>query len=225
MSRILIVDDDSRIREVLRFALTQAGHTVIEASDGKLALEQLAQAPAELVVLDIMMPELDGLDVCRKLRQTSSVPILFLSSRDEELDRVLGLELGADDYLTKPFSPRELVARVKALLRRAQPAVATPLKPTLSHNELRLDPERHSCHVGAKALDLTAAEFALVAVLLKSPGRVFERAELIRLAFGEDYVITERTIDSHVRKIRAKLKDAGSDALETVYGVGYRLKE
>jgi two-component system, OmpR family, response regulator len=224
VANILIVDDDRHIREVVRFALEQAGHTVTEAQDGRVALDLFAAKPPELVILDILMPELDGVEVVKRLRRESNVPILFLSSRDDEIDRVLGLELGADDYVTKPFSPRELVARVKAVLRRAAPT-SGPARGTLSHGDLTLDLDRHSCTWAARALTLTVAEFDVLTALARSPGRVFSRQEIIEAAFGDDYVITERTIDSHVRRIRKKLKDAGGDPVETVYGVGYRLRE
>jgi two-component system, OmpR family, response regulator len=227
MSEILVVDDDGHIREVLRFALERAGHRVREASDGRAALQAANQRMPDLIVLDIVMPEADGLATCRELRKHSRVPIIFLSSRDEELDRVLGLELGGDDYISKPFSPRELVARVSAVLRRLQPQAATTAQPDaqLESGGLRLDLVRHRCHVAERELILTVTEFELLRVLLSAPGRVFERAQLIEQAYGDDHHVTERTVDSHVRRLRKKLADAGADPIETVYGIGYRLRE
>lgn len=227
MARVLVVDDDGHIREVVRFALESAGHEVIEAADGRQALERFDGAAVDCVVLDIVMPGEDGLTVCRTLRARSEVPILFLTSRDDEIDRVLGLELGGDDYVVKPFSPRELVARVKAVLRRvaraAAPAADAPA--LLRHGPLELDPERHRCRWADTELELTATEFALVAALLRRPGRVYSRDELVDRAWGYDHHITDRTVDSHVRRIRRKLADAGGDPIETVYGVGYRLRD
>ena len=224
MSEILVVDDDGHIREVLRFALERAGHRVREAADGRAALQAFSQRAPDLIVLDIVMPEADGLTTCRELRKHSRVPIIFLSSRDDELDRVLGLELGGDDYISKPFSPRELVARVAAVLRRLQPEAA-PADGEIACGGLRLDLVRHRCHVAERELVLTVTEFELLRVLLSAPGRVFERAQLISQAYGDDHHVTERTVDSHVRRLRKKLSDAGVDPIETVYGLGYRLRE
>ncbi len=224
MARILVVDDDGHIREVVRFALEKAGHTVIEAADGRAGLEAFeAQAP-EVVVLDIIMPEEDGLEVCRKIRAQSQVPILFLSSRDEELDRVLGLELGADDYVTKPFSPRELVARVKAILRRVAATEAPSTEEVLSHGPLRIDPQRHRCSWGGSEITLTVTEFNLLWALLTQPGRVFTRDNLVDRAWGHGHHLSDRTVDSHIRRIRRKFADLGADPVETVFGLGYRLR-
>jgi len=177
-------------------------------------------------VLDIVMPEADGLDVCRSIRQQSRVPILFLSSRDDELDRVLGLELGGDDYVTKPFSPRELVARVKAMLRRAAPQpAASAADATLRAGALALDPVRYRCSWAEHEVVLSATEFMLLHALLTTPQRVFTRADLVERAYGHGHHITERTIDSHIRRIRKKFGAVGADPVETVYGVGYRIRE
>jgi two-component system OmpR family response regulator len=223
MAQVLVVDDDSHIRQVVRYALERAGHTVEEAKDGTEALACVARSQPDLIVLDIVMPEDDGLSVCRRIRQTSRLPIIFLSSRDEELDRVLGLELGADDYLTKPFSPRELVARVSAVLRRAMPQAEKGR--LFRHGRLTLDEGRHVCAVDGQELTLTVMEFALLAALLADKGRVFERGQLVERAYGKDHYLSERTVDSHIRRLRKKLADVGLDPIETVYGVGYRLKE
>jgi two-component system OmpR family response regulator len=228
MAEILVVDDDGHIREVVRFALGRAGHSVREAEHGRAALRAVAEREPDLVVLDIVMPEEDGLATCREIRKTSRVPIIFLSSRDDEIDRVLGLELGGDDYVSKPFSPRELVARVAAVLRRtAAPVVPAPAseESTLRCGGLRLDLARHRCDLGGRELVLTVTEFELLRALLSAPGRVFERRQLIERAYDGDHHVTERTVDSHVRRLRKKLADAGADPIETVYGVGYRLRE
>jgi len=227
---ILVVDDDNNIREVLRFALGKAGYTVVEAEDGAAALTLFAKQAPDLLILDVMMPELDGTEVCRAIRKSSRVPIIFLSSRDEDMDRIIGLELGGDDYVTKPFSPRELVERVKALLRRLEPLDATPgapkaeLKPVQTHGRLRVDPNLFQVTWDGKEVTLTATEFALVAALLGYPGKVYSRQELMDRAIGDDVVVTDRTIDSHVRRIRRKFESVGADPIDTVHGVGYRLK-
>ncbi|HYD49298.1 MAG TPA: response regulator transcription factor [Terriglobales bacterium] len=225
MAKILVVDDDGHIREVVRFALERAGHQPIEAADGSAALIAFDRDHPDLVVLDIVMPEMDGIDVCRKLREKSEVPILFLSSRDDELDRVLGLEIGADDYVIKPFSPRELMARIKALLRRSgRRSDNDEEEPILERGPLRLDPNRHRCYLDGGEVVLTASEFELVKALMGSAGKVYSRGELVERAWGFDHHITERTIDSHIRRVRRKFADHGGDPIETVYGIGYRLR-
>jgi len=223
MAVVLVADDDGHIREVVRFALEKAGHRIIEASDGADALRRLAEERVDVAVLDIIMPELDGIEVCRKLREKSSIPVLFLSSRDDELDRVLGLEIGADDYVTKPFSPRELAARVKALLRRATPA-AEPSETPLRRGDLVVDLERYRCFFRDAEIVLTVTEFALLRCLMGQPGKVYSRGELVDRAYGLGHAITDRTIDSHIRRIRRKLAETGADLIETVHGVGYRLR-
>ena len=224
-AHILVVDDDGHIREVMRFALEKAGYHVTEAPNGTRAFELIERDTFDLVVLDIVMPEDDGLTVCRKIRAHSRLPIIFVSSRDDELDRVLGLELGADDYLTKPFSPRELAARVAAVLRRTLPGPppAVPAPPIV-RGAVQLDVVRHTCHVGGRELSLTVTEFELLRALLQSPGRVLSRTQLVELAYGAGHYISDRTVDSHVRRLRAKLGEAAG-MVETVYGVGYRLSE
>jgi two-component system OmpR family response regulator len=233
MAEILIVDDDQHIREVVRFALHKAGHDVREAADGDAALRAVAEREPDLIVLDIVMPEQDGLSTCRAIRARSRLPIIFLSSRDEELDRVLGLELGGDDYISKPFSPRELVARVGAVLRRAAGTAVAPAAPgepedaatQLAHGALRMDLARHRCEQAGRELTLTVTEFGLLRALLSAPGRVLSRAQMVERAYGDGHYISDRTVDSHIRRLRKKLADAGADPIETVYGVGYRLRE
>lgn len=220
MARILLVDDDAHLREVVRYALSLAGHDVREASDGAMALEIFEREPPELIVLDVMMPELDGLEVCRRVRARSQVPILFLSSRGEEVDKILGLELGGDDYMTKPFSPRELATRVKVLLRRVQPAA--PPAGGVEAAGVRLDSEQWRCWVGNREVALTVTEFRLLEVLVRRPGRVYPRAELVELAYPGPHHVSDRTVDSHVRRIRSKLREHGLDPIETVHGLGFR---
>jgi two-component system, OmpR family, response regulator len=222
-SPILVVDDDPHIRDVICFALGKAGYATAVARDGAEALVRAAAERPRLIVLDVGLPEMDGLAVCRELRKTSEVPILFLSARDEEIDRVLGLEIGGDDYVTKPFSPRELVARVGIILRRsAGPAV--PPAAALSHGGLTLDPARHAAAFAGQPLAPTAIEFAILKALMARPGLVLSRDQLMEAAYGGRVHVSDRTIDSHVRNIRAKLAAAGcADAVETVHGVGFRL--
>jgi len=222
---ILIVDDEPHIREIVGFALRQAGYETLEAEDGQQALLAEQSHKPDLIILDIMMPHMDGSEVCRRLRQHSRVPIIFLSSRDDEIDRVLGLELGGDDYVTKPFSPRELVARVKAVLRRLQPAEEkTSVTPEpLCHGKLRLDEQRFEVFWDNVSIVLTATEFRLLHTLMQQPGRVFSREQLMHSAYEENIIVTDRTIDSHVRRLRAKFKALDAGVIETVHGVGYRL--
>jgi len=222
---ILIVDDDPHIRQLLAFAFAKAGLATREAQDGESALAAVAADPPDLVVLDINMPRLNGLDVCRRLRAQGDLPILFLSSRDDEIDRVLGIELGADDYVVKPFSPREVVARVQAILRRAG-AARPPTQPDagLCRGNLRLDPESWSAWWGETEAPLTVTEFAILRTLAAAPTKVFTRDAIIERLHGPGFAITDRTIDSHIRNLRAKFAGLGGhDVVETRPGVGYRL--
>ncbi len=227
-STILVVDDDPHLREVVCFALEQAGFRVEQADNGRAGLELVRRSVPVLIVLDIMMPEMDGLEMCREVRRAHEVPIVFLSSRDDEVDRILGLELGGDDYLTKPFSPRELVARIKAVLRRARPSKSTPPEPTpksaqmLQRGPLRMDVEQWRAYWNGHEVVLTVTEFNLLATLLRAPGKVFTRDELMTRVY-EDVVVSDRTIDSHVRRVRQKFTAAGGEVIETVHGLGYRL--
>ena len=230
MSRVLIVDDDPAIREVVRIALSQAGFATAEAADGAAALAQIGVgalgAGPDLVILDVMLPEMDGTDVCRAVRRHSTMPILFLSSRDSEVDRVVGLEIGGDDYLTKPFSPRELVARVRALLRRTTPPQVPTDAPTpgaLSHGRLRLDTETLRVTWDGRDVPLTATELGVLRTLMARPGRVFSRDELMDRAYASERVVSDRTIDSHVRRVRAKFATVGAAPIETLAAFGYRL--
>lgn len=224
---VLIVDDEARIRDVVSYALQKEGYRVTAADNGRAALESVEQGGFDLVVLDVMLPEIDGLEVCRRVRARSRVPILFLSARSEEIDRVLGLELGGDDYLIKPFSPRELVARVRAIFRRTEGAEPAPAErpAVLRHRGIELDPERHEVRCGGRAVPLTPTEFGVLGALLERPGVVLSRAQLMQRAYRYDNLITERTIDTHVRRIRAKFREAGVDPIATVHGVGYKVAE
>ena len=223
--RILIVDDDLHIREVIRVALKKAGMTLFEARDGKEALTRFAGDRPDLIVLDIGMPEFDGLDVCREIRKSSDVPILFLSARDDEIDRVLGLEIGGDDYVTKPFSPRELVARVNVILRRATSRGSDKNSSTpLAQGGLSVDPEQHVAAFAGTPLRLTAIEFGILRAFLARPAAVFSREQIMAAAYHLNIQVSDRTIDSHIRNIRAKLAAVNCDnVIETIHGVGFKL--
>ena len=229
MTTVLVVDDDPHIREVICFALKKEGLQTEQAGDGRQALERFAERRPDLIILDIMMPELDGTEVCRQLRRESATPIIFLSSKDDEIDRILGLELGGDDYVTKPFSPRELVARVKAVLRRtleATPADGTEPEPQpLLHGRLRLEPDSFKTFWGQTEVVLTVTEFGILRTLLQRRGKVTTRDGLMDGAYGLHKVVSDRTIDSHVRRVRAKLAAAGAEGevIVTVHGLGYQL--
>lgn len=227
MATILIADDDGHIREVVHYALEKAGFEVLEAADGEAALNLIANRSIDLAILDIVMPKKDGIEVCRQVTAAHHyLPVIFLTSKDEEIDRVLGLELGADDYVIKPFSPRELVARVKAVLRRAVGSVADKPESELSYQGICINVEKHLCLCEGTPVELTPTEFALLKTLMEKPGRVFSRVALSECAYGLDHFVTERTIDSHIRRLRSKLVAHAKDQyLETVHGVGYRFKE
>lgn len=220
---VLIADDDPHIREVIRFALAREGLATVEAADGAEALKRFAEVEPDLVVLDVGMPEADGLDVCREIRRTHQTPVLFLSARDEEIDRILGLEIGGDDYVGKPFSPRELTARVKAILKRAEPA-PEPEDETLRHGALTLAPGPHEAHFAGAPLKLTPLEFGILATLIRRSDRVVGRDDISAAAYKLNVHVSGRTIDSHIRNIRQKLAEAGSGpAIETVHGIGFRI--
>jgi two-component system OmpR family response regulator len=222
MQKILVVDDDAHIRDVVCFALRRAGYQPLTAANGRAALEVAAREMPALVVLDILMPELDGTAVCTRLRAKSDLPVIFLTSKDEEMDRILGLELGADDYVVKPFSPRELVARVKAVLRRRKGAGAEA-EQKLTRGKLSIDADEHVAAWAGSAVALTATEFALLKAIAAQPRRAFTRENLMTAAYPDARFVSDRTIDSHVRHIRAKFQALGGDPIETVHGVGYKL--
>lgn len=220
--KILVVDDDPRLRELVSIALGRAGFDVVTAQDGQLALIHAARHNPDLVVLDVGLPELDGFEVCRRLRTKSQVPILFLTARDDEIDRVVGLELGADDYVTKPFSPRELVARVRAILKRTYDVGDS--QRTLQHGALVLDPVAHQCRVNDIDIGLTGTEMKILEQLMTDPERTKSRAKIIAGIWGASSQVSDRTLNSHLRNLRAKLDTAGCrDAIQTVHGVGMRM--
>ncbi len=225
--QILIVDDDSHIREVISFALEKANMRVVQANDGVQALRCFEKLPSDLIVLDINMPEMDGLECCREIRKTSDVPILFLSSRDDEIDRILGLEIGGDDYVTKPFSPRELVARINVILKRTRHSSIqdnATVADELKHGEVRLNLEQHAVWWQNQALSLTATEFSILKLFLAQPKRVFSRDVIMDAAYQNNVYVSDRTIDSHIRHVRQKFAELGCDSIiETQHGVGYRL--
>ncbi|MEJ6397451.1 response regulator transcription factor [Yoonia sp. 208BN28-4] len=219
---ILIADDDPQIRDILRIGLVQAGFGVTEVGDGQAAVDEVRRAMPDMIILDIGMPEMDGLDVCRAVRRDSDVPILFLTAQGDEIDRVVGLELGADDYVAKPFSPRELVARVRAILKRTAPGTVTTK--ALRRGVLTLDPDRHACLIADEPVTLTAREMDLLSKLMQRPEHVMSRPQLVDAIYGTNIHVSDRTMDSHLRNLRAKLSQAGCvDAIETVHGVGIRM--
>jgi two-component system OmpR family response regulator len=221
--RILIADDEPHIREVIGFALERVGMATTMARNGAEAMMAFRRGDIDLIVLDVGMPDMDGLEVCRQIRKTSSLPILFLSARDEEIDRIVGLEIGGDDYVTKPFSPRELIARVKAILKRAEGGIAGDRDQVLARGGVRLDRTGHSVTADGKAIDLTGLEFSILEALLARPDMVFSREQLMTAAYGAGIFVADRTIDSHIRNIRAKFAAAGHDSVVvTVHGVGFK---
>jgi two-component system, OmpR family, response regulator len=221
---ILVVDDDPHIRDVVRFAFEKSGMNISIATDGKEALRQFDRNVHDLIVLDVGMPEMDGLEVCRQIRKTAETPILFLSARDEEIDRILGLEIGGDDYVTKPFSPRELVARVNAILRRTRNTPQPAESNTFKHGELTIDADSRTASFANKPVALTALEFSILRTLVARPGFVFTRELILDAAYAGNIHVADRTIDSHIRNIRAKMAAADCEsAIETVHGVGFKL--
>jgi len=227
-STILLVDDEDAVQKLLAFPLEREGFTVVAARDGEEALERFADGAFDLVVLDVMLPKLDGLEVCKRIRAASSVPIIMLTARDDEFDKVLGLELGADDYITKPFSIREFRSRVRALLRRA----STPPRnghggDVVAVGDLKVDLARRVVELGGVAVQVTYVEFELLRALAASPGRVFSRQSLLEALWGSADYRDPRTIDVHVRHLREKLErdPAEPELIFTVRGVGYRFRE
>jgi DNA-binding response OmpR family regulator len=225
MTTILVVDDEPKIAQIARDYLEHAGFRVATAADGRGALRAVARERPDLIVLDLRLPDMDGLDVTRSVRQSSVVPIIMLTARGEETDKLVGLELGADDYMTKPFSPKELVARVRAVLRRGTQAQTGG--ETLRIGDLVIDRGRMRATVAGRPVDLTATEFQLLAALARSPGRVFTRAQLLDLLHGVTLEAYERAIDAHVKNIRRKLEPDPRQPrfVLTVYGAGYKLAD
>ncbi len=224
MTRVLVVEDEESYSEALSYMLRREGFEVAVAADGHAALAEFDRNGADVVLLDLMLPGIPGTEVCRTIRQTSSVPVIMVSAKDDEVDKVVGLELGADDYVTKPYSPRELVARIRAVLRRGSgEAEAAP--GTLEAGPVRMDVERHVVTVGGEGLRLPLKEFELLEMFLRNPGRVLTRGQLIDRVWGSDYVGDTKTLDVHVKRLRAKLEpDPGEPRfLVTVRGLGYKL--
>jgi DNA-binding response OmpR family regulator len=224
--RILVVDDEPKVADLIKAYLEKDGYDVISAADGKEAVEITRVQKPDLVVLDLNLPEMDGIEVFRIVRTFTDIPVIMVTARDEEVDRIVGLELGADDYVTKPFSPRELAARVGAVLRRSSEGTKAALK--VSSGDLQIDFERHEVRYKNEPVNLTAAEFKLLSVMSKNPGRVYTRLQLMDSAFGETYEGYDRTIDAHVKNIRQKLDKIGGDSdnpVITVRGVGYKLEQ
>ncbi len=225
MKTVLIVDDEPKIVQIARDYLENAGFTVVAAHDGESALATVRNQPPDLIVLDLTLPDIDGLDVCRKVRRNSNVPIVMLTARDEETDKLVGLELGADDYVTKPFSPKELVARIRAVFRRVEtteepPEIIRALDIVLEIGSMRL-------YVGDRNVDLTPTEFQLLAKLASQPGRIFTRAQLLESIHGVAIESYERAIDAHIKNVRRKIEPNPSEPryILTVYGVGYRFSD
>ncbi len=222
--RVLVVDDEPAVRNLLVYNLSKAHYEVLTAENGRQALDLARQANVDLVLLDLMLPEVDGLDVCRELRRTSQVPIIMITARGEEIDRVVGLELGADDYICKPFSMRELMARVKAVLRRVNPGDGEPASQLTGPGSLRMDVERREVTVDGRAIELTRLEFDLLYTLLCNCERVLTRERLLEDVWGYDFSGDTRTVDSAIKRLRAALRSANprADGIEAVRGVGYK---
>ncbi len=219
--KILVVDDDPRLRELVTITIERAGYDVVSARDGQLALTCALRENPALIVLDVGLPELDGLEVCRRIRARSDVPILFLTAHDDEIDRILGLEMGADDYVTKPFSPRELVARIKAILKRSATRSAQAI---LRHGPVELDASGHLVRLDGAALSLTATELSILRRLMQTPEAIVSRPQLVEAIYGAGSQVADRTLDSHLRNLRRKLGDQGwNGAIETVHGIGLRM--
>jgi len=224
---ILIVDDEPAIVDALRYNIEKAHYQVLVARDGERGLELALQAKPDLIVLDVMLPGIDGLEVCRRLRGSSQIPIIMLTARDEEVDRVVGLELGADDYVVKPFSMRELMARVKAVLRRSD-TPPNPADKVMALGRLRVDPSRFEVSWDSIPIRLSALEFELLGTLIAHPGQVFTRNQLLDTVWGYDYHGDSRAVDTAVKRLRARMREASAeaaDALETVHGIGYKLRD
>jgi two-component system alkaline phosphatase synthesis response regulator PhoP len=227
MKKILVVDDESRITRLAHDYLEHAGFAVVTAADGPAALQVFRAEKPDLVVLDLGLPGLDGLDVTRALRKDSNVPVIMLTARGEEADKLVGLELGADDYMTKPFSPRELVARVRALLRRAENAQAPAASDIVRVLDLTMDVPRMRVTLGSERVDVTATEFELLLTLARQPGRIFTRAQLLEAVRGVAFESYERAIDAHIKNLRRKLEPNAREPryILTVYGLGYKLAD
>jgi two-component system, OmpR family, response regulator VicR len=228
VARILVVDDEKTIVKGLKFSLEKEGYEVLTAYDGEEALRVFKDESPDLIVLDLMLPELDGFEVCRRIRKNNDIPIIMLTARGDDIDKILGLELGADDYVTKPFNPRELTARVKAIMRRSQaPATEGAGLQVIRLQDLLIDLFQHKVRVRDKDVDLTSKEFALLSLLASHPGRVFSREKLLEHVWGYDYYGDARTVDVHIRHLREKIEPdpATPQLILTVWGAGYKFRE
>lgn len=226
-ARILIVDDEPSITEFVSYAMQKEGYETDVASDGETALKMLEEKHYDLFVLDIMLPGIDGYDLCRRIRAKMDTPILFLSARDSELNKVVGLELGADDYLAKPFGVRELMARTRALLRRSQPNDSLSSASEICAGGITLDEDAHTANGNKGPIDLTPREFELLACLMRNAGKVVSREDLLHDAWGWEFITETKTVDTHIKRLRDKIEAAGYDPklVETVRGYGYRFKK
>lgn len=224
--KILLVEDEKTLAKALKFNLEKEGFIVEAAFDGEEALNAMAAGEPALVILDLMLPKIDGFEVCRSIRRSSNVPIIMLTARDEDIDKILGLELGADDYMTKPFNVRELLARIKAILRRTVPQTVAGLQ-IIKAGDLQVDVIRRKVTVKEREISLTAREYAMLVFLASNPGKVYSREQLLGEIWGEDYRGDIRTVDVHVRHLREKIEafPADPDLLLTVWGTGYKFKE
>lgn len=227
MTRVLVVEDETSYSEALAYVLRKEGFDVAVAETGPDALEEFDRSGADIVLLDLMLPGLSGTEVCRRIRQVSAVPIIMVSAKDTEVDKVVGLELGADDYVTKPYSPRELLARIRAVLRRGASSDSVDIDGVLEAGRIRMDVERHHVTVDGEATRLPLKEFELLEFFLRNPGRVLTRGQLIDRVWGADYVGDTKTLDVHVKRLRAKIESdpAHPVLLTTVRGLGYKLDD
>lgn len=223
MKTILLVDDEEKIREVLRLYLEKEGFLVLEAQDGKEALKRFSEHKIDLIILDLMLPEIDGMEIAKEIRKTSLVPIIMLTARGEEIDKILGLEIGADDYVVKPFSPREVVARVKAVLRRSSGIPEKEASSVIKQGILEIHPEAREVKVNGEEVVLTPLEFDLLLYLVTNRGKALSREQLLANVWGYDYFGEARTVDTHVTRLREKLQEAAS-YIKTVWGVGYKFE-
>ncbi len=224
--KALVVDDDSNVREIIRIFFKQQQIDIIEADEGMLAIELVEKELPDVIILDVMMPNMDGFEVCREIRKKFDIPIIMLTAKTEEFDRVLGLELGADDYVTKPFSPRELVARIKAIFRRMQPKPVSENTGinSITFENLTIHIDRREVIVNGEKVTLRPKEFDLLVYLAKSTGNVFTREQLLEHVWGYDYIGDIRTVDVHIKKLRQKLQSLKKECLQTVWGVGYKFE-
>lgn len=228
MARVLVVDDEKIIVKGLKFSLEKEGYEVLTAYDGEEALRLFNEENPDLIVLDLMLPEVDGFEVCRRIRKSSDVPIVMLTARGDDIDKILGLELGADDYMTKPFNPRELTARIKAILRRSHaPSMDASNMQVIRLQDMQIDLFQHKVRVRDKEVELTSKEFALLSLMASHPGRVFSREKLLEHVWGYDYYGDARTVDVHIRHLREKIEPEPStpQLILTVWGAGYKFKE